>query len=84
VRFIKGFSNIKNPITSLQIKWLNFVWWSKCETKFQWLKHLLTNAPILKTSYLEKYFLVSIDACKEELGGVLMQEGHVISMSQGN
>jgi hypothetical protein len=26
MRFIKGFSNIKNPITSLQIKWVNFVW----------------------------------------------------------
>jgi len=27
---------------------------------------------------LEKDFLVSIDACKEGLDGVLMQEGHVI------
>ena len=39
---------------------------------------LLTCAPILRIDDLEKYFVFWIDACKEGLGGVLMQEGHVI------
>jgi hypothetical protein len=57
---------------------VKFVWSTECETNFQQLKHLLTNAPVLKIADPEKYFLVCIDACKEGLGGVLMQEGHVI------
>jgi hypothetical protein len=42
------------------------------------LKHLLTHAPILKIVDPEADFLVCTDACKEGLGGVLMQEGKVI------
>jgi hypothetical protein len=78
-RFIQGFSRIGHPITSLQRKGVKFVWSVDCEASFQQLKYLLTNAPILKIADPEKYFLVCIDACKEGLGGVLMQEGHVIN-----
>jgi hypothetical protein len=46
---------------------------------FQQLKHLLTNAPIMNIADPDKYFLVCTNACKEGLGGVLMQDGHVIS-----
>jgi hypothetical protein len=42
------------------------------------LKYLLTHAPVLKIVDLDNEFLVCTDACKEGLGGVLMQEGHVI------
>jgi hypothetical protein len=77
-RFIKGFSKINHPITSLQRKGMKFVWSTKCEAIFQQLKHLLTNALVLKIVDPEKDFLVCTDACKEGLGGVLMQEGHVI------
>jgi hypothetical protein len=42
------------------------------------MKYLLTNAPILKIANPNKDFLVCIDSYKEGLGGVLMQEGHVI------
>jgi hypothetical protein len=34
-RFIKGFSKIANPITSLQKKGVKFEWTSKCEESFQ-------------------------------------------------
>jgi hypothetical protein len=77
-RFIKGFSKIGNPITSLQRKGNKFVWSPECEANFQQLKHLLTNALVLKIADPEKDFLVCTDACKEGLGGVLMQEGKVI------
>jgi hypothetical protein len=77
-RFIKGFSKIGCPITTLQKKGIKFIWTSKCEERFQELKYLLTHAPMLKITNPDNDFLVCTDACKERLGGVLMQEGHVI------
>jgi hypothetical protein len=34
--------------------------------------------PILKVADLDKDFIVCVDASKDELGGVLTQEGHTI------
>jgi hypothetical protein len=77
-RFIKGFSKIGFPNTSLQKKGVKFIWTSECEEIFQELKYLLTNAHILKIADPNKDFLVCTNDCKEGLGGVLMQEGNVI------
>jgi hypothetical protein len=77
-RFIKGFSKIGCPITTLQKKGTKFLWTQKCEERFQTLKHLLTHAPMLKIVDPEVDFLVCIDACKEGIEGVLMQKGSVI------
>ena len=46
-RFIKGFSRIANPITSLHKKGKKFEWSQKCEDSFKKLKTLLTTALIL-------------------------------------
>jgi hypothetical protein len=43
------------------------------------LKELLTSAPILNIVDPNENFVVCTDACKEGLGGVLTQNGHVIS-----
>jgi hypothetical protein len=77
-RFIKGFSNIASPITSLQKKGVKFEWTSKCEERFQQLKDILTSAPILNIADPDEDFFVCIDACKEGLGGVLTQKDHVV------
>jgi hypothetical protein len=69
--FIKGFSRISHPITSLQRKEKKFQWKKECEKRFQQLKQLLTSAPILRIVDLNEGFVVCIDACKEGLGGVL-------------
>jgi hypothetical protein len=42
------------------------------------LKRLLRSAPILKIIDPNEDFIVCTDACKEELGGVLSQNGYVI------
>jgi hypothetical protein len=76
--FIKGFSKIGCPITSLQKKGVKFLWTPKCEERFQTLKHLLTHAPMLKIVDPKTDFLVCTDACKEGLGGFLIQEGSVV------
>jgi hypothetical protein len=83
-RFIEGFSKISHPITSLKKKGIKFEWTSKCEDNFNLLNELFTNAPILNIVDPNKNFLVCTDACKEGLGEVLTQNGHVISYESGN
>ena len=46
---------------------------------FNKLKHLLTTTPVLKIIDPFKDFIVCIDACKEGLGGVLLQENYVVA-----
>jgi hypothetical protein len=77
-RFIKGFSKIGCPITTLQKKDVKFTWTSKCEERFQELKCLLTHAPVLNISDPDNEFLMCTNSYKEGLRGVLMQEAHVI------
>ena len=77
-RFIEGFSKIAHAITSLQKKGVKFEWTSKCEESFQRLKNILTSAPVLKVEDPKKDFVVCTDACRQGLGGVLMQDNHVI------
>jgi hypothetical protein len=77
-RFIVGFSNISHAITYLQNKGTKFEWTPKCEENFNMLKELLASEPMLKIVDPNESFVVCTDACKEGLGGVLMQNGHVI------
>jgi hypothetical protein len=77
-RFIVGFSKISHPITSLQNKGTKFEWTLKCENNFNLLKELLTSEHVLKIVDPNEIFVVCTDACKEGLGGVLAQNGHVI------
>jgi hypothetical protein len=63
----------------LKNKGVDFVWSTKCEEFFQQLKHILTSAPVLKIVNPTKEFTMCIDACKEGLGGVLMQDNHMVS-----
>jgi hypothetical protein len=76
--FVEGFSNIAHPIISLQKKGVIFEWTVDCERSFQHLKYLLTSAPILSIVDPNEEFIVRTDACKEGIGGVLGQNGHVV------
>jgi hypothetical protein len=77
-RFIVGFSRIAHPITALQKKENKFQWTEECERGFQQLKQLLTSAPILRIAYLNEYFVVCTDACKQGPRRVLNHNGFVI------
>eukprot|EP00253_Pinus_taeda_P003285 PITA_03285 len=79
-RFIRNFSLITYPITSLQRKDKKFEWTEECEASFEQLKQLLTHAPMLKIVDLDKEFVVWANACKKGLGGVLMQDGQAGSV----
>jgi hypothetical protein len=49
------------------------------QEKIHYLGHIILDAPILKIADPNENFVVCTDACKEGLGGVLTQNGHVIS-----
>jgi hypothetical protein len=68
----------------LQKKGIKFEWTVECEENFNLLKELLTSAPILKIVDPNENFVVCTDACKEGLGGVLTQNGHVIGYESIN
>jgi hypothetical protein len=78
-RFIKGFSKIAKPMTSLLEKGREFKWDEKCQESFDKLKKRLMSPPVLIMPDLQKGFDIYCDACGQGLGCVLMQEGHVIA-----
>ena len=77
-RFIEGFSKVAHAITSLQKKGIKFEWTVRCEESFQQLKNLLTSSTVLKVANPKKDFVVCIDACRQGLGGFLIQDNHMI------
>jgi hypothetical protein len=80
-RFILNFSKIAKPITVLLKKGNKYVWSEACDEAFKHLKKLLTTLPMLAQPDTTKPFDVYCDASGTGLGGVLMQEGQVLSYS---
>ena len=74
-QFIPDFSKIAKPMTRLLQKDEKFVWTLECEAAFHTLRTLLTSAPVLAQSNIEKPFDMFCDASGIGLGCVLMQEG---------
>lgn len=61
-RFIRKFSHISYPITSLQRKGNKFEWKEECATSFEKLKKLLMNSPVLNIADLHIEFVVCTNA----------------------
>jgi hypothetical protein len=80
-RFISNFSKITKPITELLKKWNKYVWSDACDEAFKNLKKLFTTSPVVAQPDTDKPFDVYYDASGTGLGGVLMQEGQMISYS---
>jgi hypothetical protein len=80
-RFILSFSKIAKPIIELLMKRSKYVWSDACDETFKLLKKLLTTSPVLAQPDTTKLFIVYCDASGTGLGGVLLQEGRVISYS---
>ncbi|WVZ80535.1 hypothetical protein U9M48_028004 [Paspalum notatum var. saurae] len=80
-RFIKDFSKMAKPMTSLTKKNAKYSWSPNCEEAFQSLKISLTTAPVLAQPDVTKPFDVNCDAFSNGLGCVLLQEGRVIAYS---
>jgi hypothetical protein len=56
-----------------------FEWTPACEASFQELKKRLMTAPILVMPDMEKPFSIYYDVSGQELGCVLMQNGHMVT-----
>ncbi|XP_074290661.1 putative mitochondrial protein AtMg00860 [Silene latifolia] len=78
-RFVKDFSMIARPLTSLMRKDNCFKWDGSSETAFLTLKENLITAPMLALPEGSKNFEVYTDASKSSLGCVLMLNGRVIA-----
>jgi hypothetical protein len=80
-KFIPNFSKIAKPITELLKKGNKYIWTDSFDEAFKILKKLLTTLKVLTQPDIAKPFDVYCDASSTGLGGVLMQEGRVISYS---
>jgi hypothetical protein len=83
-RFIPNFSKISKSMIKLLEKDAKFKWSQQCEEAFLTLKKLLTTAPMLAQPDIEKPFDMYRDSSGMGIGGVLMQEGHVIAYANDN
>jgi hypothetical protein len=76
-----NISKIAKPITGLLKKGNKNVQCDTCDEAFKLLKKLLTTSPVLAQPNTNKSCDVYCDASGTSLGGVLMEEGRVISYS---
>lgn len=74
-RFIKGFSDIAKPLTSLTKKDKPFEWTAACEHAFLRLKEAFSSYPILAHYDPNKACVVETDSSDVANGGVLSQVG---------
>ena len=72
-KFITRFSTVAKPLLKLTEDRAKFVWDDDCESAFQSLKRLLTEAPILAFPDFEKEFILTTDASGIGLGAILTQ-----------
>jgi ribosomal protein S17E len=79
-RFIPNFSKIVKLVTELLRKGSKYVW-NACDEAFKYLKKLLTTSSVPAEPDTTKPFDVYCDDSCTCLGGVLLQEGRVISYS---
>ncbi|KAI3518128.1 hypothetical protein L1887_06537 [Cichorium endivia] len=78
-RFIKNFSKIAKPLTTLTQKGVRFDWEYQQEVAFQTLKQMLYNASILSLPKGMEDFIVYSDALKEDFGCIIIQRVKVIA-----
>ena len=72
-RFISDFSRIARPLTNLLKKDVEFEWTDVQEHAFVTLKTLLCSEPLLQYPDFTRPFLITTDASKYAVGGILSQ-----------
>ncbi|CAM8911119.1 unnamed protein product [Rhodiola kirilowii] len=78
-RFVKDFSTVAAPLTSVIKKNVEFKWGPAQEEAFNKLKDSLTHAPILVLPNFEKTFEIECDASGTGIGAVLTQGGKLVA-----
>ncbi len=78
-RFVKYFSRMALPLTTLTRKGVPFEWSEECEQSFLDLKERLTTSPVLVIPITGIPYEVFTDATLQGLGCVLQQQGNVVA-----
>jgi hypothetical protein len=78
-KFMEHYSEIAVPLTNLTQKSHSWAWTGRCQDAFELLKQKLTEAPLLRTPNESLPYEVVTDASDLDLGGVLLQEGHLVA-----
>ncbi|OMO51981.1 reverse transcriptase [Corchorus capsularis] len=78
-RFVKDFSTLAAPITSVMKKNAPFKWGDEQQEAFETLKDKLTNAPLLVLPNFNNTFEIECDASGVGIGAVLMQGGKPVA-----
>jgi hypothetical protein len=76
---VRDFSSIAAPLHELTKKGIPFSWSTAQEEAFNILKDKLTHAPLLQLPDFNKMFELECDASGIGLGGVLLQEGKLVT-----
>jgi len=72
-KFVRDFSQISKPLTTLLKKEARFEWTDLCQHAFETLKGALTTEPILQHPVFSRPFLITTDASNSAIGAVLSQ-----------
>lgn len=72
-RFIKDFSKIAKPLTSLLKKNIEFEWSAEAEDAFLTFKNILTSEPLLQYPKFNENFILTTDSSNNAIGAVLSQ-----------
>ena len=78
-RFIRGYFKIACPLTDFLKKERKWDCDVECQAFLKKLKDAITSEPVLILPDLELSFEVHTDASDRDLGGVLVQEGHLVA-----
>jgi hypothetical protein len=75
-KFVKHFGIINQPLTNLLKKHTLYIWTEDHEQAFQTLKQALVVAPVLALPIFSRPFILETNACDQDIGAVLIQDGH--------
>ncbi|XP_075521424.1 putative mitochondrial protein AtMg00860 [Primulina tabacum] len=83
-KFIKEFSSVVVPLTTLTKKNAKFVWGPECQSSFDQLKQALNRVPVLDMLSEQGEFVLYTDASKLGLGSVLCSMIELLDMRLDN
>ena len=78
-RFIPNVSELTSPLRELNKKDVPFIWSQRQQKAYDRLKRVLCEPPVLAYFDINKPIILSVDASKDGLGAVILQEGKPIA-----